>query len=103
LSPQEKKPTTGCGGIYLPSQLWQEAKNRMFTVQVYLGKTQDPVSEITRAIRAGGMLQEVEHLTSKHEALSSNLKTIKKIIHSKFPQEIFSDWRPKYMLPTVVT
>jgi hypothetical protein len=38
---------------------------------------QEPSSKLTRAKRARGMDQVVEHLPSKHEALSSNPSTIK--------------------------
>jgi hypothetical protein len=41
-------------------------------VQSSLGKKQDPISKITRATRATGMAQVVEHLPSKKEALHSN-------------------------------
>jgi hypothetical protein len=40
-------------------------------VQVSLGEKQDPTLKITRANRAVDMAQAVEHLPSKHEALSS--------------------------------
>jgi hypothetical protein len=39
---------------------------------VSLGKKQDYISKTTRAKRAGGMPQAVEHLSSKCKALSSN-------------------------------
>jgi hypothetical protein len=41
-------------------------------VHAGLGKKQDPSSKITRAKRAGGMTQAIEHLARKCEALSSN-------------------------------
>jgi hypothetical protein len=37
-----------------------------------------PLSKITRAKRAGGMAQAVEHLPSKCDTLSSNPRTTKK-------------------------
>jgi hypothetical protein len=40
-------------------------------VQVSLGKKQDPISKITRAKKAGGVAQAVEHLPSKCKTLSS--------------------------------
>jgi hypothetical protein len=39
-------------------------------VQAGLGKKQDPISKITRAKMAGGMVQTVEYLPSKHEVLT---------------------------------
>jgi hypothetical protein len=42
------------------------------------GKKQDPISKITEAQRAGSMVQMVECLPSKREALSSNQSTTKK-------------------------
>jgi hypothetical protein len=48
-------------------------------VQIGLGKYQDSISEkITRATRTGGVVQVVEHLISKCEALNSNLSTRRK-------------------------
>jgi hypothetical protein len=47
-------------------------------VQASLGKKQDPISKITRAKRAGGMAQGVEHTSQKHEALSFKPSTAKK-------------------------
>jgi hypothetical protein len=41
-------------------------------VQASLGKNQDLIFKITRAKRAGGIAQAVEHLPRKHETLSSN-------------------------------
>jgi phosphatidate phosphatase PAH1 len=48
----------------------QEALNRSITGQTSLGKKQDPISKITRTKRAGGIVQVVECLPSKHEALN---------------------------------
>jgi hypothetical protein len=36
-------------------------------------KSETPISKLTRAKRAGGMVQGVEHLTNKDKALNSNL------------------------------
>jgi hypothetical protein len=44
----------------------------------WLGKKQDPISKITRAKRAGGVVQAVEYLPNKHKALTSNPNTVKK-------------------------
>jgi hypothetical protein len=41
------------------------------------GWTRHKVRKITKAKRAGSVVQEVEHLFSKKEALSSNLNTAK--------------------------
>jgi hypothetical protein len=49
-------------------------------VQDSLSKKQDLISKITRVKKAGGMVQAVEHLTPKHEALSPNSRTTKKRI-----------------------
>jgi hypothetical protein len=54
---------------------------RKTVVQDSLGKkkkSQDTIYKITRAKGADGMAQAVEHLTSKHKALSSNPSTAKK-------------------------
>jgi hypothetical protein len=39
---------------------------------IELLRKKDPVSEITRESRAGGVIQVQEHLSSKHKALNSN-------------------------------
>jgi hypothetical protein len=44
-------------------------------VQASLVMKQDPISKITKAERAGGVTQVVEHLLSKCDALSSNPNT----------------------------
>jgi hypothetical protein len=44
----------------------------------YHSKNMKLLSEKPNAIRAGGVDQVVEHLTSKHKALSSNTSTAKK-------------------------
>jgi hypothetical protein len=44
-------------------------------IQSSLGKKQDPVSKITRAKRAGGVAQAVEHLPGKLKAKKSKHKT----------------------------
>jgi hypothetical protein len=44
-------------------------------VQAGLGKKQDPISKITRAKWARGIVQVVAYLPSKNEALSTNLST----------------------------
>jgi hypothetical protein len=41
-------------------------------------KMQDSIPKITKAKRAGGMTQVVEHLPSKHKAPSSNPSTTKR-------------------------
>jgi hypothetical protein len=46
--------------------------------QASLGKKQDLISKITRAKRAGGMVQDLEHFPRKHEVLSPNPSTEKK-------------------------
>jgi hypothetical protein len=43
--------------------------NRKITVQVCLGKKQDPISKITRAKMAAGVANVVECLPSKHKLL----------------------------------
>jgi hypothetical protein len=43
-----------------------------------LGNKQDPTLRITKAKRAEGVDQVVEHLPGKHKALSSKLSTTKK-------------------------
>jgi hypothetical protein len=45
--------------------------NRRIAMQAQ-GIQGNPISKITRGKRAGGMAQAVEHLSSRHEALSSN-------------------------------
>jgi hypothetical protein len=40
-------------------------------------KKWDTIFKITRAKRAGDMVEAVEHLSDKHEALSSNLSTVR--------------------------
>jgi hypothetical protein len=54
--------------VFLTSQLLQEALNRRISVQPSLREKQDPISKITKAKRAGGMAQAVEHLPIKHKA-----------------------------------
>jgi hypothetical protein len=44
--------------------------NRRIIVQGCLGIKQNPISKITKAKRAGGVVQVVECLPSKYEALS---------------------------------
>jgi hypothetical protein len=39
---------------------------------------QDPISKITKTKRAGGMIQVIEHVPSKHKALNSNPSTTNK-------------------------
>jgi hypothetical protein len=53
--------------------------NRRITIQTRLGKRGDLVSKINRTEkRAKGVVQAVDHLTSKSEVLSSNSSTTKK-------------------------
>jgi hypothetical protein len=47
------------------------------------GKKRDPISNITRAKRTGGVVQAVHHLPSKREAMSSNPSMEKKYIKVK--------------------
>jgi hypothetical protein len=55
-----------------------ESINRRITVQGVLDKKARSYVKITRVKRAGGMVQVVVYLPSKHEALSSNPCTTKK-------------------------
>jgi hypothetical protein len=43
-----------------------------------LNKKQNPISKITRAKRAGGVFQAVQHVHGKFKALSSNPSAAKK-------------------------
>jgi hypothetical protein len=52
-----------------------ESTTRRIMVQVSLGIKQDPISKITRAKRASGVTQVVEHLLRTWEALSSTPST----------------------------
>jgi hypothetical protein len=52
--------------------------NRRITVQAGLGIKQDPISKIINAERAGGVIQVVELLPSKHKTLISTFSTTKK-------------------------
>jgi hypothetical protein len=49
--------------------------NRRIMVQTILGKRQDPISNITRVKRTGGLAQVVQCLPRKHKALSQNPNT----------------------------
>jgi hypothetical protein len=59
------KRNTVYSGTCLSSQLWQEASTRRIVVQAGQDRKQDPISKITRAKRAGGVDQAVEHLPRK--------------------------------------
>jgi hypothetical protein len=52
-------------------------KLKLRGTQASLGKKQDPISKITRAKSAGGVVQAVEGLPSKHKALHLNPSTAK--------------------------
>jgi hypothetical protein len=45
--------------------------NRRIVVQAGPGIKQDPISKITNTKKAGNMVQKVEYLPNKHQALSS--------------------------------
>jgi hypothetical protein len=65
------------GYAYHPSD-GRQLQNRKITVQVNLGKKQDPISEIISIKRAEGVGQEVEHLPSKSKEFKVQYhKTIK--------------------------
>jgi hypothetical protein len=53
-------------------------------VQAKLSKKEDPMSKITRAKRAGGVTEEVEHLPSKQKAPSSSLSTAKNFLRCRY-------------------
>jgi hypothetical protein len=67
--------------------------NRKIELQAGLDVKRDPISKITKAKRAGDMVQALQHLPSKCEVLSSNSSTTKKKkkgawvshTHSRFP------------------
>jgi hypothetical protein len=54
--------------------MWGNINSRI-AVHSSLGIKGDPISKITNAKRAGGVAQRVEHLPSKHKALSSTPNT----------------------------
>jgi hypothetical protein len=58
----------------LSSQLGGKFKHRRVTVQACFGKKQDPIYQITRAKRAGGMAEAVEYLPCKHEVLPKKIR-----------------------------
>jgi hypothetical protein len=57
----------------------QESTNRRIMVQADLGIKQDLISKTNNIKRAGRVIQGVEHLPSKCEALSSTLQYHQKI------------------------
>jgi hypothetical protein len=63
------------GGMHLSSQLWQkESQSRLTKAK------RKTISKITKAKRARGITQAVEHQPSKCEALNLNSSTEKKIL-----------------------
>jgi hypothetical protein len=52
--------------------------NRKMAVQAHLDIKRDRTSKITKAKRASGVAQVIEHLHSKHKALNSTPSTTKK-------------------------
>jgi hypothetical protein len=57
------QPMAGTGGM-------QGSTKRGAAVQTDPDIKQDPISKLTNAKRPGKVIQEVEHLPSKHKALS---------------------------------
>jgi hypothetical protein len=56
---------------------WEALSRRIMVRGWHWEKTWDPIKKLNKTKRAGSVAQVVEHLPSKHEALSSN--TAKKI------------------------
>jgi hypothetical protein len=70
---------------------WGSTKSRI-AGQANGGVKQDPISKITNAKRADGVIQMLKHLPSKHEAPSSTLISLrakKKINHVIFKEREF--------------
>jgi hypothetical protein len=67
--PTEKKVVNS--DSHLSSQLWKEGENRIM-VQAGLGKKARPYLQNNQTKRAEGMVQAVQHLLRKQEALSTN-------------------------------
>jgi hypothetical protein len=67
--------TAGHGGVYLSSQGMHKI-GRFHPRSAW--QKNETISNITTAKSAGDMVQRVEHLSSKHEALSSNHRTMTK-------------------------
>jgi hypothetical protein len=59
----------------------------MTVVQDGLGMKRDPIQKTPKTKKTGGVTQVAGHLSSKHEALSSNHSTTKKIkfLKNSFP------------------
>jgi hypothetical protein len=58
----------------------------MIVFQTGLGIKRYPISKRTEAIRAGGMVQVVKCLPSKHKVLSLNLSTTTTTTTTKIPR-----------------
>jgi hypothetical protein len=66
-------------------------------IQVSLGIKRDLISKIASGIKAGGVAQALEHLSTKQEILSSNPYTaISKITRTKNFQRVLSGQSKRY-------